>query len=120
MTARYCINLFWSEPDGAWVADVPDLQYCSALGDSPAEALAKVEKAMEAWLAVAREDRPPIPEPRHHGTKRAPRVEQDCILDCRESGIGKRLNGAKALECRAFASPMAPSQRSPRCGWSWG
>jgi predicted RNA binding protein YcfA (HicA-like mRNA interferase family) len=25
MTAKYHINLFWSEPDGAWVADVPDL-----------------------------------------------------------------------------------------------
>jgi predicted RNase H-like HicB family nuclease len=71
MTAKYHINLFWSEPDGAWVADVPDLQSCAAFSDSPAEALAEVEKAMEAWLAVAREDGLPIPEPRHHGTKRA-------------------------------------------------
>jgi predicted RNase H-like HicB family nuclease len=38
MTAKYHINLFWSEPDGAWVADVPDLQSCSAFGDSPAQA----------------------------------------------------------------------------------
>src|SRR5882757_1324261 len=45
MTAKYHINLFWSEPDGAWVADVPDLQSCSAFGDSPAQALAEVEKA---------------------------------------------------------------------------
>jgi len=60
MTAKYQINLFWSEPDGAWVADVPDLQSCSAFGDSPAQALAEVEKAMEAWLAVAREDKLPI------------------------------------------------------------
>jgi predicted RNase H-like HicB family nuclease len=71
MTAKYHINLFWSEPDGAWVADVPDLQSCSAFGGSPAQALAEVEKAMEAWLDVAREDRLPIPEPRYHATKRA-------------------------------------------------
>lgn len=71
MIAKYHINLFWSEPDGAWVADVPDLQSCSAFGDSPAQALAEVEKAMEAWLDVAREDRLPIPEPRYHVTKRA-------------------------------------------------
>jgi predicted RNase H-like HicB family nuclease len=71
MTAKYHINLFWSEPDGACVADVPDLQSCSAFGDSPAQALAEVEKAMEAWLDVAREDRLPIPEPRYHATKRA-------------------------------------------------
>ena len=36
MTAKYHTNLFWSEPDGAWVADVPDLRSCSAFGDSPA------------------------------------------------------------------------------------
>jgi predicted RNase H-like HicB family nuclease len=71
MTAKYHINLFWSEPGGAWVADVPDLQSCSAFGDSPAQALAEVEKAMEAWLVVAREDRLPIPVPRYHVTKRA-------------------------------------------------
>jgi predicted RNase H-like HicB family nuclease len=70
MTLKYHINLFWSEADGAWVADVPDLRSCSAYGDSPVEALAEVEKAMEAWLAVAREDGLPIPEPRYHVTKR--------------------------------------------------
>ena len=43
----------------------------SAFGDSPAEALAEVEKAMEAWLAVAREQELPIPEPRYNATKLA-------------------------------------------------
>jgi len=69
MTAKYHIDLFWSEADDAWVADVPDLQSCSAFGDTPAEALAEVEKAMVAWLEVAREDRLPIPEPRYRGAK---------------------------------------------------
>ena len=71
MTAKYHINLFWSEPDGAWVADVPDLRSCSALGDTPAEALAEVETAMEAWLAVAREDGFPIPLPRYRAPTQA-------------------------------------------------
>ena len=71
MTAKYHIDLFWSEEDGAWVADVPDLQSCSALGDSPAEALAEVEKAMQAWLEIAREDGLSIPEPRYRGAKQA-------------------------------------------------
>jgi predicted RNase H-like HicB family nuclease len=71
MMPKYHINLFWSESDGAWVADLPDLQSCSALGDTPAEALAEVEKAMEAWLAVAREDGLAIPEPRYGREKRA-------------------------------------------------
>lgn len=70
MTPKYHIDLFWSEADAAWVADVPDLRSCSAFGDSPAEALAEVEKAMEAWLAVAHEDGLPIPEPCDHATRR--------------------------------------------------
>jgi predicted RNase H-like HicB family nuclease len=61
---KYHLNIFRSEPEGAWVADVPDLRSCSAFGDTPAEALTEVEKAMEAWLAVAREDDLPTPHPR--------------------------------------------------------
>jgi predicted RNase H-like HicB family nuclease len=71
MIAKYHIDLFWSEADGAWVADVPDLQSCSAFGDTPAEALAEVETAMAAWLDVAREDGLPIPEPRYRGARQA-------------------------------------------------
>ncbi len=70
MTARYHINVFWSDSDDAWIADVPDLQSCSAFGDTPAEALAEVEKAMNAWLAVAHEDGLPIPEPRYRRPRR--------------------------------------------------
>jgi predicted RNase H-like HicB family nuclease len=63
MIHKYHINLFWSEPDNAWVADVPDLQSCSAFGDTPAAALAEIEQAIKAWLAAAREDGLPIPSP---------------------------------------------------------
>lgn len=62
---RYHINLFWSDADGCWVADVPDLKSCSAFGDTPAEALIEVEKAIDAWLDVARRDGLPVPEPRY-------------------------------------------------------
>jgi predicted RNase H-like HicB family nuclease len=43
--------VFWSNEDDAWVADVPDLEYCSATGDTPHEAVCEVEVAIEAWLA---------------------------------------------------------------------
>jgi predicted RNase H-like HicB family nuclease len=62
---RYHINLFWSDEDQAWVADVPDLKSCSALGNSPAEALGEVEHAIDAWLAVAKEEGMAAPEPRY-------------------------------------------------------
>ncbi len=61
----YHINVFYSEEDGGYIADIPDLEACSAFGASPEEALAEVEKAKEAWLAAARDAGKPIPEPRY-------------------------------------------------------
>ena len=62
MTAHYHINLFWSDEDGAWIADVPDLRFCSAHGATPEKALREVQVAMAAWLNVARERGIDIPE----------------------------------------------------------
>ncbi len=61
----YHINVFYSEEDGAYVADIPDLRSCSAFGDTPQEALAEVLVARELWLEAARELGKPIPEPRY-------------------------------------------------------
>ena len=61
----YHINLFYSDEDGAYVADIPDLEACSALGASAEEALAEVEKAKQAWLDAARDAGSTVPEPRY-------------------------------------------------------
>ncbi len=61
----YHINVFYSDDDGGYVADIPDLESCSAFGSSAEEALAEVERAKEVWLAVARETGRPIPRPRY-------------------------------------------------------
>jgi len=61
----YHINIFYSDEDGGYIADVPDLEACSAFGNTPAEALAEVERAKSAWLAAAREHGRSIPEPRY-------------------------------------------------------
>jgi predicted RNase H-like HicB family nuclease len=61
----YHINIFWSDEDGGYIADLPDLEACSAFGNTAEEALAEVEKAKEAWLAAARETGKAIPEPRY-------------------------------------------------------
>jgi len=63
MVTGYRIEVFWSEEDQVWIADVPDLQYCSAHGRTPHEAVSEVENAMEAWLESARQLGKPIPEP---------------------------------------------------------
>jgi predicted RNase H-like HicB family nuclease len=61
----YHINLFYSDEDGGYVADIPDLDACSAFGSTPELALAEVEIAKDAWLSAAREDGRPVPEPRY-------------------------------------------------------
>jgi predicted RNase H-like HicB family nuclease len=62
---HYHINVFYSEEDEGYIAEIPDLEACSAFGKSPGEAVAEVERAREAWLAAALEDGRPIPEPRY-------------------------------------------------------
>jgi len=59
------INIFYSDEDGGYIADIPDLGACSAFGQTPEEALAEVELAKAAWLAAAREAGKPIPRPRY-------------------------------------------------------
>jgi predicted RNase H-like HicB family nuclease len=44
----YHINIFYSEEDQGYVADVPDLNACSAFGETTAEALQELEKAKAA------------------------------------------------------------------------
>ncbi len=61
----YHINVFYSEEDAAYVADIPDLEACSAFGSTAEAALAEVEQAKGAWLLAAREAGRPIPEPRY-------------------------------------------------------
>ncbi|MGE0454004.1 MAG: type II toxin-antitoxin system HicB family antitoxin [Vicinamibacteria bacterium] len=61
----YHINIFWSDEDQGYIADVPDLEACSAFGKTPAEALAEVEQAKAAWLEAARAEGKPIPPPRY-------------------------------------------------------
>ena len=61
----YHINIFWSEADGAYVADIPDLRFCSACGDTPEEAVHEVQIAKTAWLEVAKKRGKPIPKPKY-------------------------------------------------------
>jgi predicted RNase H-like HicB family nuclease len=63
VSARHRIEVYWSAEAAAWIADVPDLPYCTAHGPTPHDAVAQVEVAMEAWLEAARSDGRAAPEP---------------------------------------------------------
>ena len=66
----YHINIFWSDEDGGYIADIPDLEACSAFGASPREALGELQRAKGAWLEAARAEGKPIPAPRYRAPRR--------------------------------------------------
>jgi len=51
----YHINVFYCDQDGCYIADIPDLKFCSACGASAEEAVREVQVAKAAWLKVARD-----------------------------------------------------------------
>lgn len=59
----YHINIFFSDEDEGYIADIPDLPMCSAFGETAAAALAEVEIAKDLWLETARAENKPVPEP---------------------------------------------------------
>ena len=61
----YHINIFYSEEDGGYIADIPDLKACSAFGATAEQALRELELAKSAWLDAARAEGKPIPEPKY-------------------------------------------------------
>ena len=61
---KYEIIIYWSNEDGAFVAEVPKLPGCSAHGDTQQAVLEQIGQAIELWLETAREFSDPIPEPK--------------------------------------------------------
>lgn len=61
----YHINIFYSQEDEAWIADIPDFEMCSAHGDSPQEALEQLLIARDGIIEAMQERGLPLPEPRY-------------------------------------------------------
>lgn len=60
----YHINIFYSDEDEAYIADIPDLGSCSAFAESPELALKEVLIAKQLWIETATNNQRPIPEPK--------------------------------------------------------
>ncbi len=58
---KYEVIIYWSNEDGVFVAEVPELPGCSAHGDSSMAALEHVEQAIGLWIETAREFGDPVP-----------------------------------------------------------
>lgn len=63
---KYEIIIFWSEEDGIFVAEAPELPGCMAHGDSHESALSNIRSAMKLWIETAKEFNDPIPKPKGH------------------------------------------------------
>lgn len=61
---KYEIILYWSNADGAFAAEVPELPGCAAHGDTQEDAIQNANHAMALWIETAREFGDPIPEPK--------------------------------------------------------
>ncbi len=61
----YFISIFYSEEDGGYIADIPDLRFCSAFGATPEEALREVQVVKALWLETARNSGKSIPRPKY-------------------------------------------------------
>lgn len=60
---KYRIEIFWSEEDAGYIANIPELKYCSAFGETREEALSEILVAEELHLETLAEMGREAPEP---------------------------------------------------------
>ena len=61
---KYEVIIYWSEEDGAFVDEVPELPGCAAHGSTQEAALASAQEAIRLWIETAKEFGDSIPEPK--------------------------------------------------------
>ncbi len=60
---HYQINIYWSQEDEAYLAEVPELPGCMADGETYQAALENVQIIMQEWIDIAKELGREIPTP---------------------------------------------------------
>jgi predicted RNase H-like HicB family nuclease len=63
MNTKYEIVVYWSEQDGCFLAEVPELPKLITDGSTRVEALQHAEEMIDAYLKTAREAGWSVPEP---------------------------------------------------------
>lgn len=63
---KYRMHLYWSEPDQAWIVEIPDLPGAMADGETPEAAVAMAQEVIALWIETARERGQAIPTPHDH------------------------------------------------------
>jgi len=61
---KYELIIYWSEEDGAFIVEVPELPGCMADGKTYKEAVNNAQKVISEWLETAKELGREIPSPK--------------------------------------------------------
>ncbi|MFH1066441.1 MAG: type II toxin-antitoxin system HicB family antitoxin [bacterium] len=61
---RYEIIIYWSQEDGAFVAEIPELPGCMADGETYEKAVANAQIVIQEWIETAKKLGRSIPKPR--------------------------------------------------------
>lgn len=61
---KYEVIIYWSDEDGAFLAEVPELPGCAADGSTYEEVLSNLEVIIDEWIETAALLGRPIPEPK--------------------------------------------------------
>ena len=61
---KYEVVIYWSEEDGAFLAEAPELPGCMADGETYQDAINNLETIIREWIETAKELGRPIPEPK--------------------------------------------------------
>ena len=64
MSIKYELIIYWSEDDGSFIVEVPELPGCMADGETYEEAVANAQQVIEEWIETAKELGRPVPEPK--------------------------------------------------------
>ena len=111
----YYIVVFYSERDGCYIADVPELEYCSAFGATPEEALREVMVAKQGWIEVAKAYGKPIPEPRYIPELYEWLDSQPKRLTTKEAAL--RLGVAPSRVRQLILNGQLPAEKAGRDLW---
>ncbi len=60
---KYEINIYWSDGDEAYIAEVPELPGCIADGATYEEAIKNAQVVISEWIETAKELKREIPKP---------------------------------------------------------
>lgn len=109
---KYRVDLYWSEEDDLYLAEVPELPGCVTHGETVSEAAQNAEEAIEAWIEMAEQMGDPIPEAvveKHFSGRFVARLPRDLHRRLAEEARRQRVSLNQYLVSRLAESPSRAS-----------